>query len=331
MQKSERIGVYGEYKLSLHEVNYLQCENGYRKTQDSYNRVCDVNFSVTKPYIIQKTPAGNVENVKIDTTTVDLSKFLMYADGTPTNFSAQLGKVISTGGVYNPTKEVKDALNGFINKYSKLAVKVNSSLFGSTDVKKVPGKDIYFVNGNITIDGFRFTYDVSKTKKTETKGTNSIYDRPFTIVQTVGNTTIKGNLNHNMMLLTNGAITFDGSNNCNDAQVVKGIFYAGMDFKSANVAKNDRLNNTDRCIGGNLHIKGIAIGKGLDNVAANRRSELNQWFRSRSSQDQSATDRRNYIMNGAAVLIEYATSVFTKATMPPGAEEFTTALAVYRQ
>ncbi|MDR2541053.1 MAG: hypothetical protein LBD11_04675 [Candidatus Peribacteria bacterium] len=69
----------------------------------------------------------------------------------------------------------------------------------------------------------------------------------------------------------------------------------------------------------------------MDNVAANRRSELNQWFRSRASQNQSATDRRNYIMNGAAVLIEYAPSVFTKSTMPPGAEEFTTALSVYRK
>jgi hypothetical protein len=36
-------------------------------------------------------------------------------------------------------------------------------------------------------------------------------------------------------------------------------------------------------------------------------------------------------MNGAAVLIEYAPSVFTKSTMPPGAEEFTTALSVYRK
>ncbi|MDR2541052.1 MAG: DUF11 domain-containing protein [Candidatus Peribacteria bacterium] len=230
-QKSERIDVYGEYKLSLHEVNYLQCNNGYRKEQDPYNRVCDVNFSVTKPYIIQKTPAGNVENIKINNTTVDLSKFLMYADGTSTNFSAQLGKVISTGGVYNPTKDVEKALTGFINKYSKLAVALdkNTKLFGNdlgVKVKKVPGKDIYFVEGNLNIDGFRFTYETSKTKIDEVHGTNSVYDRPFTIVQTVGNTTIKGNLNHNMMLLTNGTITFDGSKNCNDTQVVKGIFYS---------------------------------------------------------------------------------------------------------
>jgi hypothetical protein len=81
-----------------------------------------------------------------------------------------------------------------------------------------------------------------------------------------------------MMLLTKGKITFDGSKNCNDTQVVKGIFYAGNGFNGKEVAKNNRLKNTDRCIGGNLHIKGIAIGEGLQDVANSRRSELNQWF-----------------------------------------------------
>jgi hypothetical protein len=36
-------------------------------------------------------------------------------------------------------------------------------------------------------------------------------------------------------------------------------------------------------------------------------------------------------MNGASLLIEYSPSIFTKATMPLGAEEFTTALEVYRK
>jgi hypothetical protein len=36
-------------------------------------------------------------------------------------------------------------------------------------------------------------------------------------------------------------------------------------------------------------------------------------------------------MNGAAVLIEYSPSIFTAATMPPGAEEFAKALDVYKK
>jgi hypothetical protein len=35
-------------------------------------------------------------------------------------------------------------------------------------------------------------------------------------------------------------------------------------------------------------------------------------------------------MNWASVLIEYSPSIFTKSTMPPGAEYFTTALTVYK-
>jgi hypothetical protein len=120
------------------------------------------------------------------------------------------------------------------------------------------------VEGDLRIDGFRYTYDQSKTRIKETHGSNAIYDKPFTIVQILGNTTIKGNLNHNMMLLTNGTITFDASKNCNDAQVVKGVFYAKDGFNTIGVQKNTNTKNPERCIGQNLHIKGIAIGKGLN-------------------------------------------------------------------
>lgn len=62
-----------------------------------------------------------------------------------------------------------------------------------------------------------------------------------------------------------------------------------------------------------------------------RRSELNQWFTCNSPDLTCKTQRRNYIMNGAAVLIEYSPSIFTAATMPPGAEEFAKALDVYKK
>ena len=319
---------YGEYKLSLDEVRYLQCVNEQWKVQDPYPRVCEVNFSVTKPYILQKTPSGTV-----NATNAELSKFRMYADGTAT-FDKTLSNILTTSpSDYTATTAVQDAMTTFINKYSKLAVKVNSNLFGATNVKKVPGKDIYFVDGDLNIEGFRYTYDTSKTRKNQVHGNNAIYDKPFTIVQTNGNTTIKGNLNHNMMLLTNGSITFSPEKNCNDAQVVKGIFYAKNKFiSSPGAVWNTNLNNKERCIGGNLHIKGIAIGEGLNQVMQDRRSELNEWFRSPgTNQSADQARRRDLIMNGASLLIEYSPSVFTKSTMPPGAEEFTTALEVYRK
>ncbi|MDR0608330.1 MAG: hypothetical protein LBG52_08600 [Candidatus Peribacteria bacterium] len=331
LQSSEQVDVYGEYKLSLDAVDYLQCTNGRREKQTPFPRVCEINFSVVKPYVLQKTPAGT-----INTTTQDLSKFYAWSNPTQVfNFNTYLSNVLASNAntTYRENTAVKNALNSFINKYSKLAVTVEgvSALFGNATVRKVPGKSIYFVEGDLTIDGYGYKYDISKSKIENTIGDKTKYKQPFTIVQTLGSTTIVGNLDHNMMLLTNGKITFNGSKNCNDTQVLRGIFYAGMGFEGTEVKKNNKLSNTDRCIGGNLHIKGIVIGEGLQAVANARRSELNQWFWASNNTSASLANRRNYIMNGAAVLIEYAPSVFTKSTMPPGAEEFTTALEVYKK
>ncbi|MDR0369987.1 MAG: hypothetical protein LBH96_05870 [Candidatus Peribacteria bacterium] len=200
----------------MDSVEYLQCNGGKWQKQDPYPRVCEVNFSVTEPYILQKTPSGTISK-----TTEDLSTYHMYADGTKT-FDGYIKDSLVNSSDYSDVKgRAKQAFDNFYNKYQKLAVKVEGTMFGSTTVKKVPGKNIYFVEGDLTIDGYYYLYDKSKTRKEEKRGNNAVYDKPFTIVQVGGNTTIKGNLNHNMMLLTNGTITFDGSLNCNDAQVVR--------------------------------------------------------------------------------------------------------------
>ena len=56
------------------------------------------------------------------------------------------------------------------------------------------------------------------------------------------------------------------------------------------------------------------------------RSHLEGWFEN----GKGSPNARNMIMNWASVLIEYSPSVFTRSTMPPGAEEFTTALSIYK-
>lgn len=134
VHEAKTIDYYGEYKLSLDEVKYLQCSRDRRwEVQDPYPRVCEVNFSVTKPYVLQKTPSGTV-----NATNAELSKFRMYADGTQT-FAGILNSVLTVNpSDYTATSQVQDAMTSFVNKYSKLAVKVNSNLFGATTVKKVP-------------------------------------------------------------------------------------------------------------------------------------------------------------------------------------------------
>ena len=160
------------------------------------------------------------------------------------------------------------------------------------------------------------------------------------------NITIKGDLNTNAMIMTQGTITFDASNSCNGGdrksghagQIVKGIFYAGDGFQSSN---HDSLKNTyenlknsdknlsygDRCNYVNLHIKGVAIGD-LSKVVAARRSELYTWFQGNGG-GKDGGEKVQKIINGASVLVDYNPTL--RGNLPPGANEFNKALAVYRK
>ncbi|MDR0282152.1 MAG: hypothetical protein LBI53_02225 [Candidatus Peribacteria bacterium] len=196
------IDAFGEYKLSLDEVNYVQCIDGKWKAQGPYPRVCEVDFAVTNNYILQKTPSGTIKG-----TTESLAKYFMYANGTQLREDTLLGNILATtaNDYQDVNGKVKTAMDNFIAKYSKLAVAVpvtSSPFGGSATVKKVPGKSIYFVEGNLDI-----------------KPSSS--SASFTIVQTRGDTTIKGSISHNMMLLTKGKVTFDVEDNCSGSQVVK--------------------------------------------------------------------------------------------------------------
>ena len=92
--------------------------------------------------------------------------------------------------------------------------------------------------------------------------------------------------------------------------------------------KNTDENHEKRCKWWGLHIKWVLMWPNLEWLMKDSRSAINTWFH--VDGDTEYTTRRNYIMNGASVLIEYSPSIFTKNTTPPGAEYFTTALTVYK-
>jgi hypothetical protein len=71
---------------------------------------------LTNPYTVQKTPSGN-----LTASTKELKKYLYY-DGSST-FDKLLNAIESTD--YNPNAKVEEAMDKFIDKYKKLAVKVN--------------------------------------------------------------------------------------------------------------------------------------------------------------------------------------------------------------
>jgi hypothetical protein len=72
------------------------------------------------------------------------------------------------------------------------------------------------------------------------------------------------------------------------------------------------------------------MGAGIEDLVQSRRSQLNTRFYTRSSAEIAIkSERRNKIFDGAAVLIEYSPSLWN--ALPPGANEFTEVLNVYKQ
>ena len=319
--KVREIQTFGEYKVALEKINYtLVSKDGKgniirEKNKTSDDRICEVDFAVTDHYMIQRSPYGIGNKATKDLKAYKLMKWDSFISD---------GKLFGTERAveqdYAPSKELQKQFTTFKNKYAKLA----KSVKGKEGLSKVPGKAIYFYEG---------TEEINALLKNETK-------QPFTLIASRGqNLTIKWNLNTNAMIMTQGTITFDASNSCNGGdkksgragQIVKGIFYAGDGFRSSGDAnlKNtyEKLSDGDRCNYGNLHIKGVAIGD-LSDVVKARRSELYTWFQGNGGGTDGG-EKVQKIINGASVLVDYNPTL--RGNLPPGANEFNKALAVYRK
>ena len=291
---------FWEYQLVLSNIEFLQCaadSNSQLKWTQQEGNTCESNFAVTTSYTVQKTPSWNIKG-----STETLDKFLRM-DGTALSKVSWLLQAITTSE-YEPNNQVDKAMDDCIKKYEKLSVNVGGG------VKKVPWKNIYFVSTDKTIK-------------------DGDYPTPTTFVQTdpTKTITIQWSISKlNIMVLTKWKIVFKDPNNCRNRQVVKWIFYSALPSDGivrATVTKNTSLSHSQWCNEWWLTIKWVLIWKWLDKMMINSRSNLNNWF--------NTSDKKGTVMNWASVLIEYSPSVFTKSTMPPGAEDFTTALSIYKQ
>ena len=303
-EDGKKVDTFWEYKIWLSNITYLQCKDReWTKTQ--HHDVCNSDFTLTNSYTVQKTPSGSFK-----ASTQVLRNYLYYLKDDPKQYNAaDLLKAIALSE-YKSNDAVNKAMTNFINKYSKLAVNAGNWL------KKVPGKNIYFTDKNICL----------------WSECNAIkLDKPTTIVQMGWDAEIKWDVNtDNLMLLTRWTIKFTDSYSCRHRQVVKWIFYAEKWIIRTPVQKNtaDKLNepNAKRCTEWWLTIKWVLIWDWLQKVMENSRSNLNKWFSTVNGGGKNAQT----VMNWASVVIEYSPSVFTKGSMPPGAEDFTTALSIYK-
>lgn len=308
----------GEYKLALESIDYDICRgtdkdgNVSKEHQHFDERICEVDFAVTDPYLIQKSPYGIGNKA-----TTDLRKYQLKNG---TSFMDEYFKTeIKDPKDYQAPENMQKLFTTFKNKYQRIAKPLGNGL------SKVPGKSIYFYSGDKDI--------------TSVLG-QDVTTKPFTLIASKKeqDLTIKGSLFTNAMIMTAGEIHIDASASCNGnktkygraGQVLQGIFYAGKGFKSIG---HENLKNTEanlhkgeRCNYGNLHIKGVAIGD-LSEVVNHRRSELYEWFSADAS--KGSEKKKEIVVNGASVLVDYNPSL--RGQLPPGAEEFNKALEVYRK
>ena len=322
-QKKE-IAQFGEYKIALEKVEYKTCNISNNKDWKQLvnskvhvvdERVCEVDFAVTDPYLIQKSPYGIWNK-----TSTPLDNYKLK------NGESFMGPIFPTSSIsttaYAVPADTKKLFTTFKNKYSKIAKSVNVEKW----LSKVPWKSIYLVSEKqINLDGL-----ISNVSK------------PFTLIATHpdANISINGDVSVNAMIMTQWTITFDASKSCNDGggrkwghagQIVRWIYYAGSWFNSSwdgalkNIEKN--LDTWKWCNYGNLHIKWVAIWD-LSKVVAARRSELYTWFKW-TGWGKVWTEKKDIVINGASVLVEYNPDLW--GNLPPGANEFNKVLEVYRK
>ena len=315
--KVSEIQTFGEYKVALERIDYTLVSkdekgNVIRKNETFNDRICEVDFAVTDHYMIQRSPYGIGNKATTELNNYNLMNGITFMDQFFKNERTDAQE-------YKTPASIKSLFTTFKNKYAKLAKPLKNGL------SKVPGKSIYLVSG----------------KEINLKNLISDSSKPFTLIATDpgANITINGDLDTNAMIMTQGKITFDGSVSCNGGerksghagQIVKGIFYAGNGFVSINDRnlKNifENLSDGDRCNYGNLHIKGVAIGD-LSKVVSARRSELYTWFQGNGG-GTAGGEKVQKIINGASVLVDYNPTL--RGNLPPGANEFNKALAVYRK
>ncbi len=308
--------VFWEYKVVLDKVSYQYCRSDDKDEGTEIDRVCSVNFTVTKPYLIQKSSFG----ITPKATTIPLDGYYNLGGNTLIT-DTDLDKImVLDADTYKWGNSIATMMDNFIKKYSKIAVTyttIKSDEGNTITVSKVPGQDIVVFKGEGTLP---YT-DTNKTK-------------PYTVILDGPSLKINWSIENTnaMFLLNKWDITIlPAKDACTKTQIIKWIF---VTKQWSFLAGSDNLTNDDTskqwCAFGWLKVQWVLIGNNIDNLVQSRRSQLNHWFTVWGASDAAIkAERRNEIFNWAAVLIEYSPSLWN--ALPPGASEFTKALDVYKQ
>jgi len=298
-----------EYKIRLNEITYDYCDSEWQRRSSITDNVCESNFTITKPYLVQKSAFGT--NPKA--TNIDLGDFYDINWSRLINRTDLADVMILDANDYRSTN-INTIVDDFVSRMDRLAVPTSIPAWLAwqwVTAKKVPNRDIYVLEWG---DYITLKKDASVT-------------RPFTLIVKDATLIIDWNIDVNwMFIVQNWNIRFDDTS-CDGPQTVKWIFVTKESF-SAIKNINDNLNE-EWCNAWWLHVKWVLIGGWIENLVTNKRSNLSKWFNVSWSESSIRIQRRNMIFNWASVLIEYSPELWQQ--LPPGADEFTETLEVYKK
>lgn len=312
---------YGEYKLVLDKVEYDYCDGDDQENWTEVDRICEVNFAVTKPYLMQKSLFGVTPKA---TTDINLDQFYDMAWQKIINKTDLYSIMKVDADDYDGWVKIDKQIDDFINKYDKLSAPVpinsisNIADWTITKAKKLPGKQIYIIqwNGKLTLKQLNY------------------FTKPFTMIILWMDVIIEWSLKTNWMFVVKWwKISFkeDTANPCQFTQVVQWIFISKDWFGVWDTTLNI-INDLDkpRCNRWWLTVKWVLIWDGIDTLVKQRRSQLNDRFLVNSNnENRIKIERRNKIFNWASLMIEY--SPWLRSNLPPWAEDFTKQLEVYKR
>lgn len=163
--------MFGEYKVVLERVEYDYCKNNHTDNGEVVERICDVDFALTKPYMIARTALGT----KPQASSIDLSDFYDINDQPILNSTDINDILVVNESEYDGGTALPNLVSSFVSNYSNLGVAVNSASMANLfeggnqiTIKKVPGKQIYIFEGN----------GASRLTLKELNG----FDKPFTMI-----------------------------------------------------------------------------------------------------------------------------------------------------
>ena len=166
--------------------------------------------------------------------------------------------VVSPTNSYSSEK-IQAAIEAFADKYADLPQE--DEVIGGVRWKKVIGKEIYFA-------------DVADDEPVIISSDINLL-KPATFVISTG-VVVRGNIQGSSMWLVKGQVKFDPAN-VDEPQVVDGIWIAKDGFDKTRI-RNDDLNK-EWAKRGDLKVRGILIGNGVDEVKENGRSVLGDIWR----------------------------------------------------